>query len=105
MQNPEEIDELAEDAIIDSNREKAKDIYSPQSLVFINSPSIYSCKLPNGTWLNLSLAYQLEIEEDSIILHWVNKETSVYQGEQAQAVITAWEEAHQKIHQMQNKSL
>lgn len=98
MLNPEEIDEVAEDAIRDSNR--AKDIYSPQFLVFINSPSIYSCKLPNGKWLNLSLAYQLEIEEDSIILHWINKETSVYQGEQAQAVINAWEEAHQKIHQM-----
>jgi hypothetical protein len=79
--------------------------YSPESLIFINSPSIYSCKLPKGRWLNLALAYQLEVREEQAILYWINKEISIYNDEEAQVIIEAWEEAHQKIHQMQNKSL
>jgi hypothetical protein len=79
--------------------------YSPESPIFIKSPSIYSCKLPKGTWLNLALAYQLEVREEQAILYWINKEISIYNDEEAQVIIKAWEEAHQKIHQMQNKPL
>ena len=65
----------------------------------IKVPSVYSCKLPNGEWLNLALVRRLQFESDPAvaIVTWANGDSQVYNDDQALAIFQAWEEAPTKI--------
>lgn len=65
----------------------------------IKVPSIYSCKLPGGEWLNLALVRRLEFELNPpvAIVTWSNGDSQVYNDAQALAIVQAWEEVATKI--------
>lgn len=62
----------------------------------IKVPSVFSCKLPNGEWLNLALIRRLQLELDPspiLVLTWENGDSQTYRGDKALAIVEAWEEA------------
>lgn len=65
----------------------------------VSIPSIYSLKLPNGEWLNLALVRRLQFESEPpvAILTWSNGDSQLYNGDQALAIVQAWEEASAKV--------
>jgi hypothetical protein len=62
----------------------------------IQVPSTYPIKLPQGEWINLASFRRVEIIDDKpvICIIWDNNDDSIYQGEQAQAILEALEVAH-----------
>jgi hypothetical protein len=57
---------------------------------------VFSCKLPNGEWLNLALIRRLQLELDPspiLVLTWENGDSQTYRGDKALAIVEAWEEA------------
>lgn len=65
----------------------------------ISVPTVHSLKLPPGEWLNLALIrrLQFELEPPSAIVTWSNGDSQLYNGDQALAIVEAWEEATAKI--------
>lgn len=61
----------------------------------IQVPSVFSCKLPDGEWLNLALIRQLELKSDPlrITITWANGDVQEFKGSKAIAILQAWEEA------------
>jgi hypothetical protein len=63
----------------------------------IKVPAVFSCKLPNQKWLNLARVRTLEYEENErplVRVTWDNGDRQFYAGEEATALLAAWEEAH-----------
>jgi hypothetical protein len=64
----------------------------------IKVPSVYTCKIPSGEWLNLALVRRLQYDEVNdttlVILTWENGDKNRFTGPDAKAILTAWEEAH-----------
>ena len=64
----------------------------------IKVPSVYSCKIPSGEWLNLALMRRLQYEVTESLqvvrVTWENGDKNRFTGEDAIALLTAWEEAH-----------
>lgn len=60
----------------------------------IKVPSVYSCKLPGGEWLNLALIRRIQIELDppTALIEWENGDRQVYKGLKAMALAEAWAE-------------
>lgn len=65
----------------------------------IKVPSVFSLKLPDGEWLNLALVrrLQFELQPPVAIITWSNGDFQVYNGDQALAIVEAWEQATAKI--------
>ncbi len=61
----------------------------------IQVPSVFTCKLPGGEWLNLAQIRSLEIEDNplTVLVTWSSGGHQVYRGVQAFALIEAWAEA------------
>lgn len=61
----------------------------------IQVPSVFSCKLPGGEWLNLALIRRLQLKSDpfAIAVTWANGDSQEYRGDKAVALLNAWEEA------------
>jgi len=61
----------------------------------IKVPSVFTCKLPGGEWLNLALIRRLQAEyipTTTVLITWDNSDTSIYRGDKAIAIIEAWSE-------------
>jgi len=63
----------------------------------IKVPAVFTCKLPGGEWLNLALIRRLQVEKDSegdrlVVVTWDHRQSQVYKGAKAIALISAWEE-------------
>lgn len=61
----------------------------------IQVPSVFSCKLPGGEWLNLALIRRLQLKSDpfAVAVTWANGDSQEYRGDKAAALLEAWEEA------------
>lgn len=61
----------------------------------IQVPSVFTCKLPGGEWLNLAQIRALQIEETPLLVMviWTNGDHSFYRGVSARALLEAWAEA------------
>ncbi|BAY74161.1 hypothetical protein NIES25_51860 [Nostoc linckia NIES-25] len=62
----------------------------------VNTPSVFSCKLPTAGWLNLSQVRQIQFEDvptRTAVLTWQNGDKQTFFGEDAVTLINAWEEA------------
>jgi hypothetical protein len=63
----------------------------------ISVPTIFSCPLPSGGWLNLALVRQLEIDDGIARVTWSNGNVQNFQfSEDVDAITQAWQQAHQK---------
>ncbi|OCQ98973.1 hypothetical protein BCD64_23325 [Nostoc sp. MBR 210] len=63
----------------------------------ISVPTIYSCHLPSGGWLNLALVRQLEIDDGIARITWSNGNVQNFQfSEDVDAIAQAWQQAAQK---------
>jgi hypothetical protein len=64
----------------------------------IKVPSVYTCKIPSGEWLNLALVRRLQHDDIDgtplVIITWENGDKNRFTGPDAKAILTAWEEAH-----------
>ncbi|GJD16348.1 hypothetical protein RIVM261_013040 [Rivularia sp. IAM M-261] len=65
----------------------------------INTPSVYSAKLPTKGWINLAQIRQLEFDETASIVCvvWQNGDKQIFYKADAQALIDAWNEAVENI--------
>lgn len=63
--------------------------------VFIKVPSVYSCKLPGGEWINLAQYRQIKPGDspDKIVVVWETGEFDTYFGAKAVAILAALREA------------
>lgn len=61
----------------------------------IQVPSVFSCKLPGGEWLNLALIRRLQLKSNpfAVAVTWTNGDICEYRGDKAVALLDAWEEA------------
>lgn len=62
----------------------------------INTPSVFSCKLPAAGWINLSLVRQIQSEDFPtrvVVVTWLNGDKQIFHGEDAVALLKAWENA------------
>ncbi|BBD60613.1 hypothetical protein NIES2109_34120 [Nostoc sp. HK-01] len=66
--------------------------------MIISVPTIFSCKLPSGGWVNLAQIRQIEIDPPTgvVITTWVNGEKQRFDGENATAILQTWEQAAQR---------
>ncbi|MBH8576188.1 hypothetical protein I8752_24985 [Nostocaceae cyanobacterium CENA369] len=64
----------------------------------ISVPTVYTCKTPTAGWVNLAQMRQVMDDEDQkvIIVYWLNGDTSVFSGENADAILSALKEAQQR---------
>ncbi len=65
------------------------------SHIIINTPSVYSAKLPTKGWINLAQIRQLEVSENCliVIITWQNGDKQTFKHDDAQALVDAWNEA------------
>lgn len=63
--------------------------------IIINTPSVYSAKLPTKGWINLAQIRQIEVSEDCFIVTvtWQNGDKQIFYRNDAKALIDAWNEA------------
>jgi hypothetical protein len=63
--------------------------------VIIKVPSVYSCLLPGGEWINLALVRQIKPGDGpgKIVVIWETGEFDVYFGAEAAAILAALKEA------------
>jgi hypothetical protein len=70
----------------------------------IKVPSVFTCKLPCGEWLNLALVRRVQYDnltgKPVAIITWDNGDGQYYEGENAIALVTAWEEAHKSTQEL-----
>ena len=61
----------------------------------IQVPSVFTCKLPGGEWLNLAQIRSIQIEDSPLLVRvvWANGDNSFYRGKYAVALLEAWGEA------------
>lgn len=61
----------------------------------IQVPSVFTCKLPGGEWLNLAQVRSIQIENTPLLVMviWSNGDRSFYRHLQAKALLEAWAEA------------
>ncbi len=61
----------------------------------IQVPSVFTCKLPGGEWLNLAQIRSIQTEEYPLLIAviWANGDRSFYRNHQANALLEAWAEA------------
>lgn len=62
----------------------------------VNTPSVFSCKLPSAGWINLAQIRQIQFEDlpsRTAVVTWQNGDKQPFFGEDAVALVAAWEEA------------
>ncbi|MGV0102243.1 hypothetical protein NSTCB13_00759 [Nostoc sp. DSM 114160] len=62
----------------------------------VNTPSVFSCKLPAAGWINLAQIRQIQFEDlpsRTAVVTWQNGDKQTFFGEDAASLITAWSEA------------
>ena len=62
----------------------------------INTPVVFTCKLPLAGWINLAQIRQIQLEDlpsRTAAVTWQNGDKQPFFGEDAVALIAAWEEA------------
>ncbi|MEH2258309.1 hypothetical protein [Nostoc sp.] len=62
----------------------------------VNTPSVFTCKLPTAGWINLAQIRQIRFEDlpsRTLVVTWQNGDTQLFFSEDAVALIAAWEEA------------
>lgn len=62
----------------------------------VNTPSVFSCKLPFSGWINLALIRQIQFEDlptRVAAVTWHNGDKQTFFGEDAVALIQSWEDA------------
>lgn len=73
------------------------------SHIIINSPSVYTCKLPSLGWINLALIRQIQYDDLSYIpialVTWSNGEKQTDQQDDAKALIDNWNSATKLLEQ------
>lgn len=68
----------------------------------VSIPTIWSCKTPNSGWLNLAQVRQLQRLRDKetqvlgLGITWSNGQKQIFTGEDAQAILTSWQQACNK---------
>ena len=64
----------------------------------VRVPSVWSCKLPSNDWVNLAHIRQMEVFTHTwipyAIITWDNGDKHIFQGEDANVLMDAWERAH-----------
>ncbi|MEH2279229.1 MAG: hypothetical protein V7K40_31700 [Nostoc sp.] len=66
---------------------------------------MFSCKLPSEGWINLSLVRQIQFEDlpkRVAAVTWLNGDKQIFFGEDAIALIKAWENATNLINKRCN---
>ncbi|MCC5641333.1 hypothetical protein LC593_37175, partial [Nostoc sp. CHAB 5844] len=63
--------------------------------MIISVPTIFSCKLPDGGWINLAQIRQLEPDPPTgkVVVTWLNGEKQLFEDENANAILQTWQEA------------
>nr|WP_322711766.1 hypothetical protein [Nostoc sp. ChiSLP03a]MDZ8213009.1 hypothetical protein [Nostoc sp. ChiSLP03a] len=62
----------------------------------VNTPSVFSCKLPAAGWINLAQIRQIQFEDlpsRTAVVTWQNGDKQTFFGEDAASLIAAWSEA------------
>ncbi|MEH2424495.1 MAG: hypothetical protein V7K48_27375 [Nostoc sp.] len=62
----------------------------------VNTPSVFSCKLPAAGWINLAQIRQIQYEElpnRIVAVTWQNGDKQIFRGEDTAALIKAIENA------------
>ncbi len=62
----------------------------------VNTPSVFSCKLPAAGWINLAQIRQIQFEDlpsRTAVITWQNGDKQTFFGEDAASLIAAWSEA------------
>lgn len=74
--------------------------------IIINSPSLYTIKLPNQSWVNLALIRQIQYNDLGYIaialVTWSNGERQTFHRDDAKALINGWNEAIKLLEQRCN---
>ncbi|MEH2288317.1 hypothetical protein [Nostoc sp.] len=71
----------------------------------INTPVVFSCKLPAAGWINLAQIRQIQFEDlpsRTIVVTWQNGDNQPFFGEDAVALLKAWENAANSINKRCN---
>ena len=67
-------------------------------ITVVRVPSVWSAKIPGGLWLNLAHARKLKIGTyqglPTARIFWQDGSNDTFSGEKADALIDAWERAH-----------
>lgn len=66
----------------------------------IRVPSVFSCKLPGGEWINFDRVRSMKIVASNlpqIALIWDNGDVNFYAGQEAFFILEAWNEASSSI--------
>lgn len=53
----------------------------------IQVPSVFTCKLPGGRWLNLAQARSFQQERDLVLITWSNGNQEIFRAHQARAIL------------------
>ncbi|MBD2416072.1 hypothetical protein H6G80_03205 [Nostoc sp. FACHB-87] len=62
----------------------------------VNTPSVFSCKLPAAGWINLAQIRQIQFEDMPTrvaAVTWQNGDHQTFHGEDAVTLIQSWEDA------------
>ncbi|WP_253274447.1 hypothetical protein [Nostoc sp. PCC 7107] len=62
----------------------------------VNTPSVFSCKLPAAGWINLAQIRQIQFENlptRVAVVTWQNGDTQIFYGDDAATLIQSWEDA------------
>jgi hypothetical protein len=74
--------------------------------IIINSPSVYTCKLPTQGWINLAQIRQIQYDDFNYvpvaIVLWSNGDKQIFRGDDAKALIDSWNEATKLLEQRCN---
>lgn len=67
-------------------------------ITVVQVPSLWTVKIPNGPWLNLAHARKMTMWKDSsqtvARIFWFDSGYDTFSGYKAEALISAWEQAH-----------
>ncbi|BAY34192.1 hypothetical protein NIES2107_60970 [Nostoc carneum NIES-2107] len=77
----------------------------------ISVPTVFTCKTPGSGWLNLAQVRQLQhspsgnsFKDDLVVITWQNGDSQPFTGEDALAILQAWDEAQQRCNCLQSKN-
>ncbi|WP_339376823.1 hypothetical protein [Nostoc sp. 106C] len=64
---------------------------------------MFTCKTPGSGWINLAQIRQLQFSpagetfnDDLVVITWVNGDSQPFQGEDATAILQAWQDAQDR---------
>jgi len=75
----------------------------------ISVPAVFTCKTPSAGWVNLAQIRQVidDQEERLIVVSWLNGDTQLFYGENAEAILGSLNESEQRCsdsnHRLKNR--